>query len=113
MASVASVPRSIVFYARLGFELKNEFTPDGADEPSWAHLERGAARLMLSRADDPVDPAAQAVLFYLYYDDVPALHAALADAGFQPGPIAYPFYCPKGEFPITDPDGYRLMLTHT
>jgi hypothetical protein len=27
--------------------------------------------------------------------------------------MAYPFYAPRGEFRLTDPDGYTLMITHT
>jgi hypothetical protein len=29
------------------------------------------------------------------------------------GEMKVPFYCPKGEFRLEDPDGYVLMLTHT
>ena len=39
LAHVVSVPVSIEFYEKLGFELGNTFTPDGASEPSWAWLE--------------------------------------------------------------------------
>jgi hypothetical protein len=60
-----------------------------------------------------VDPAAQAVLFYLYFDDIAATHARMKREGFEVGEMAFPFYCPKGEFRIIDPDGYVLMLTHT
>jgi hypothetical protein len=41
------------------------------------------------------------------------VHAALSARGFAVGEMAYPFYCPKGEFKLRDPDGYCLMLTHT
>lgn len=112
MAHVANVPRSVAFYRQLGFELVNDFTPVGAAEPTWAMLGSGGARLMVTLASEPVVPSQQAVLFYLYFDDVPALHAELVAAGLSPGSITYPFYCPKGEFPLTDPDGYCLMLTH-
>ena len=113
MAHVASVPRSVVFYRQLGFELVKDFTPEDASEPAWAMLASGDVRLMVTLASEPVVARAQAVLFYLYFDDVPALHAELVAAGLNPGPITYPFYCPKGEFPLTDSDGYCLMLTHT
>jgi hypothetical protein len=55
----------------------------------------------------------QAVLFYLYYDDIAATREALAAQGLPVGEMSFPFYCPKGEFRIVDPDGYVLMLTHT
>lgn len=41
------------------------------------------------------------------------MHVALAAVGEPVGPMAYPFYCPKGEFRVTDPDGYVCMVTHT
>jgi hypothetical protein len=113
MAHVKSVPRSIAFYEKLGFTVQSEFTPDGSAEPSWASLACGAGCLMLAVASEPVVPEQQAVLFYLYYDDIAAVHAALTAAGLEPGAISYPFYCPKGEFRLIDPDGYCLMLTHT
>ena len=113
LARVADVERSIAFYTTLGFELGNLHTPDDRQRMTWAALELHEARLMLAEASDPVVPDQQAVLFYLYYDDIDAEHARLAAAGLAPGPMAHPFYCPKGEFRITDPDGYCLMLTHT
>ena len=113
LAHVASVPRSIEFYGRLGFEVRNTFTPPESREPVWVWLGKGDAHLMLSRASAPVLPEEQAVLFYLYVDDVPATREALGRDGIPVGPIEYPFYAPRGEFRIQDPDGYGLTLTHT
>jgi hypothetical protein len=113
MVHVVSVRRSIAWYAQLGFAVRGDFTPRGAEEPSWAALESGGAQLMVSRASEPVVPEQQAVLFYLYFDDVPAIHARLTELGLEPGPITTPFYNPKGEFRLIDPDGYCLMITHT
>jgi hypothetical protein len=115
MLHVASVSRAADFYAVLGFEVANiHHEPGCDDEPVWAWLQaRNGASLMVARANEPVVPAAQAVLFYMYCDDVPAMHAALHASGVQVGEIAYPFYCPKGEFRTIDPDGYVVMVTHT
>ncbi len=114
MAEVQDVERSLAFYGQLGFGVRNTFTPDGAGEPAWAYLESaGGALLMVARASGPVDPERQAVLFYLYFDDIAAAHAELAAAGLPVGEMTYPFYCPQGEFRLMDPDGYCLMLTHT
>ena len=113
MAHVRSVPRSIEFYRKLGFDVGNTFVPAGRAEPSWAWLRSDRANLMLALADEPVVPGQQAVLFYLYCDDVGATRAALQGAGIEVGPIAHPFYAPKGEFRVTDPDGFVLMVTHT
>lgn len=112
MARVRSVPRSSAFYARLGFEVKNTFTPEGEPEPTWAWLLVGGAQLMISKGE-PVVPSQQGVLFYVYCDDVAALREELLRARVEAGPIRTPFYAPRGEFEIRDPDGYVVMVTHT
>lgn len=115
LAQVRSVPDSVAFYRRLGFEADNTFTPDGQGEPSWAHLVSGRAQLMVARATPGADvvPDGQAVLFYAYCDDVAAFRDRLAAEGIDAGPIQFPFYAPRGEFRIQDPDGYVVMVTHT
>ncbi len=51
--------------------------------------------------------------FYSYCDDVPALRGYLIAEGIEAGPIKYPFYAPRGEFRLQDPDGYVIMVTQT
>lgn len=111
MAHVESVTRSIEFYTQLGFGVVNT-VPEGSSEPTWAFLESSEARLMLAKATAPVVPDQQAVLFYLYFDDILSVHADLKSRGLRVGGLKFPFYCPKGEFYLADPDGYCLMLTH-
>ena len=113
MVSVADVERSIEFYNHLGFEVGNTFAPNGATKPSWAWLHSGDAQLMLSAACEPIVAKQQAVLFYVYTDDVAAARASLVEAGLSPGMITTPFYAPRGEFQLIDPDGYIVMITHT
>ena len=114
LAHVASVPASIEFYTKLGLEVGNTFTPPDASEPSWAWLKSASAEaLMIAKASHPIDAGQQAVLFYLYVDDVSAKQAELAASGVRTGDIAYPFYAPRGELRVVDPDGYVLMITHT
>jgi hypothetical protein len=113
MLHVASVPRSIEFYGRLGFQVGNTFTPSDQSEPAWAWLHSGGAHLMVTRAGEPVDARAQAVIFYTYCEDVAAFQEALRAAAVEVGEIEYPFYAPRGEFRVRDPDGYCLMVTHT
>ncbi len=113
MAHVRSIARSVAFYDRLGFRVENSFTPPDEREPSWVNLESGEARLMLTRADAPVAGSQQAVLFYSYFDDTAIARERLVAAGVEAGPIEFPFYAPRGEFRIHDPDGYVLMVTHT
>jgi hypothetical protein len=113
LAHVASVPRSIAFYERLGLDAANTHTPEGGVEPVWAWLRSGDAHLMVARADAPVIPDEKAVFFYLYTPDVAAFRQRLLDAGIEAGAITYPFYSPRGEFRVTDPDGYALIVAHT
>ena len=112
LVHVADLAASIAFYGKLGFSVGHSFTPPAAAEPAWAYLTAGGAELMLGKADEPVVPEQQAVLFYVYCEDVPAMHAQLTAAGLAPGPIATPFYNPKGEFRLLDPDGYVVMVAH-
>jgi hypothetical protein len=113
MLDVRSVNRSIEFYGKLGFEVRRTVVHEGESEPSWAWLSSERANVMIACGDRPVDPAQQGVLFYLYCDDVAAFREALLRKGLQPGSITTPFYSPKGEFPLSDPDGYRLVIAHT
>lgn len=109
-AHVADVERSIKFYSGLGFKVSNSVIPEGRTAPGWAWLESGKANLMVGLASEPVDSSRQAVLFYLYYDDIKQTRAALSELGHEPGEIKYPFYMPGGECRLEDPDGYVLML---
>jgi len=81
MIFVKSVPRSIEFYKKLGFEVSNTFTPPDKKEPTWAWLESGGAQLMVTLASEPVDASEQAVIFYLYCEDVVAFRATLQKEG--------------------------------
>lgn len=109
-AHVADVQRSIAFYADLGFAEANRVVPDGQAAPVWARLSSEKADLMVGLASGPVDASQQAVLFYLYFDDIVDTRDALLARGHAPGPIQYPFYMPGGECRLLDPDGYVLML---
>ncbi len=68
---------------------------------------------MVARASEPVDARPQAVLFYAYCDDVAAFRERLSAERIEAGAIRYPFYAPRGEFRIHDPDGHVVMVTHT
>ena len=111
MISVADVERSIAFYGHLGFEVENTFACEGETKPSWAWLQSGDAALMLTAEAESNNPKHK-VLFY-YADEVTAARASLVDAGLNPGAITTPFYAPRGEFELVDPDGYIVMISHT
>ena len=110
--NVQSVPRSIEFYRKFGFEVGNTFDHDGKSETVWAWLETGEARLMVARASAPVVASQQGVLFYLYCRDVQAMRAELEQAGVAVGPMEYPFSRPGGQFRVEDPDGYGVVVTY-
>jgi hypothetical protein len=131
MLHVADVDASVSFYSLLGFVCDSRFSnPNG--QTAWADISSGRARLMLARADAPVIADQQAVLFYLYADDVRGLRshllaAGLLDAGPPPSEwtrgsepsipegkavfrIAQPFYMPSGELRVHDLDSYCLLI---
>lgn len=110
MAHVADVRKAMEFYQLLGFEVKKTVEHEG--QIQWAWLQNGGADLMLARSARPMNPGAQDVLFYMYAPDVAAYRAELEGKGVKVGPIKYPFYSPRGEFRINDPDGYTLMVSH-
>jgi hypothetical protein len=82
---VADVERSIAFYRVLEFEPDDTYAP--GDRPVWASLRSEGARLMVAEADAPIHPHEQAVLFYLYTRDLPALRDRLVAYQAAPGQI--------------------------
>ena len=108
LTSVADVAASIEWYERIGFRLENTFEEDGV--LNWAYLARGGAHLMLGRATEPVAADRQAVLLYLYADDVAAYHRELGEQGVAVGPLEPRFYMERGEFRLADPDGNVLLV---
>lgn len=113
MLHVASVPRAIAFYAALDFRASELHQQPGRDDPTWARMQSpGGAEFMLVQADAPIDDGVQGVLFYVYCDDVVAMRERVLAAGLAAGELTYPFYRPNGEFRLSDPDGYVLMVTH-
>ena len=53
---------------------------------------------------------AAAVLFYLYADDLAPLREDLLSKAISASEISFPFYMPKGEIRVVDPDGYVLLI---
>lgn len=105
---VADMARSLAFYRLLGLRPIDSFAPD--DEVVWAFLESGPAQLMVARADAPVDHRAQAVLFYLYADDLAGLRDHLVAHDVVASEIFDGTPGPKQEMRVDDPDGYVLMI---
>jgi len=81
--------------------------------PVWAELESDRAQLMVSTDGDPIDPAGQGVLFYLYSSDLAAQREQLLGAGIDAGEIEDGTPGPRQQMQLTDPDGYVLMVAQT
>ena len=130
MAHVIEVEGSIDFYSKhLGFGVRSRFQHSG--RTAWAWIESGAAQLMLAAASGPIDASQQAVLFYMYTDDLVSLYSRLLAGGLTDGGDycgvdppgskgrgvvfrpTYPHYMPKGEIRVADPDGYILLIGQT
>lgn len=78
-----------------------------------AALQRARARIMLAHATAPIDCGKQAVLFYLYAQDLDALREHLLANGVTPDPIIDGTPGPDREMRLSDPDGYCLMIAET
>jgi hypothetical protein len=107
-AHVDDVERSIAFYYHLGFIVASVYEYRGT--PVWAALRSEGAELMVSTDGDPIDPAGQGVLFYLYSHNLAALREQLLAGGIQVGEIVDGAPGPRQEMRLTDPDGYVLMV---
>ena len=112
MAHVADVARSIEFYRQLGFEVGNTVAAENGLRWAWLKSSDGRANLMLARSARPMNPGAQDVLFYLYVDDVQEYRKQLLGLGLAAGEMIFPFWSPRGEFRLEDPDGYGLFFSH-
>ena len=109
---VFDVQVSVGFYEKLGFQVLNSFTHPSATKPTWAFMQSRGACIMLAKSSGKIDPEQQAAMVYLYCVDVPAKREELVQLGLNPGSIHTPFYAPRGEFRLADPDGYCLMVMH-
>jgi len=131
MLHVADVDAAVQFYGWLGFQCDSRYQrADGVIH--FAGLRSGRARLFLAIASGPIVPSHQAVLFYMYSNDVAGLHRYLLEQGLESGgvppglrkhgeegympeksavyEICYPYYMPAGELRVQDRDGYTILV---
>lgn len=123
---VVDVDRSLGFYAKLGFCVASVLR-DGEGRAFWAMVKSGAGEMMFARASGVVDAAQQAVLFYMYCEDVAAMRRRLQEGGVVAGggfhgtraivdergvvfEISHPGHMPAGELRVHDPDGYVILV---
>ena len=115
MVPVLDVERSVEFYKLLAFAVGNREPKEGRMGWAWLYAPgapdwRRGPNLMLSRCDRAIPDDTPRTLFYCYASDLVAIRGELERAGLNPGPIAYPFYLPDGEFELHDPDGHCVMV---
>ena len=108
---VDDVERSVAFYHHLGFAVESVYKY--RERPVWAALQSGAAELMVTLDGDPIDPAGQGVLFYLYSHDLAGLRAQLLANWIEAGEIEDGAPGPGEEMRVIDPDGYVLIVAQT
>lgn len=123
---VADVQASLAFYALLGFTAQS-IMKDPGGRAFWALARSGAGEIMFALASGPIDASQQAVLFYMYSEDVGALRRRLLGSGVRDGgvysgaaaptdgprqvfEVGHPHYMPAGEIRVADPDGYCILV---
>lgn len=123
---VAEVDRSLAFYALLGFAVQSALR-DGEGRAFWAMVKSGSGEMMFARASGAVDAGQQAVLFYMYCENVAALRVRLLERGVVNGggfhgnrvptkasgevfDVSRPGHMPAGELRVHDPDGYVILV---
>lgn len=96
---VASVDRSVGWYAQLGFtkEWEHRFEPD---LPAFASIARGRARIYLSEHAGDGGPD---TLIYIRHSDLDALSKQL---GQEPTEVPW-----GRELKVSDPDGNRVRIS--
>lgn len=104
MLPVRHLPRSVDFYAGLGFEVETR-----RDDWGWAMLRLGECRIMLDQSIFHATQHPSASVLYLYPEDIDAFHAEARRRGLTLPDLEATFYGMR-EFRIEDPDGNRLWI---
>ena len=104
MQPVASIPRSVSFYEKLGFTVE-----DRNDQWGWARLRCGDCQIMLDQSINPHPGIPRVAVRYLYPGDVAEFHRRVQEAGLPVPDLDVTFYG-MTEFRIEDPDGNRLWI---
>jgi catechol 2,3-dioxygenase-like lactoylglutathione lyase family enzyme len=110
---VQDVEESIHFYCEtLGFSVQDKVTWGGRTE--WALLRSGQVQLMLCAsqpADEDVTTPSDGV-FFVYLENVDALHVYLGGRGLDRSLQALDLDPIGRDFYLRDPDGYVLWFSH-
>jgi catechol 2,3-dioxygenase-like lactoylglutathione lyase family enzyme len=104
MLPVRSMPASVDFYGRLGFEIESR-----RDQWGWAMLAFDECRIMVDQSINVRRDAPKLSVLYLYPDDVVAYHRYVRNNGVDVPDLETTFYG-MAEFRLDDPDGNRLWI---
>ncbi|MGH6751272.1 MAG: VOC family protein [Bradyrhizobium sp.] len=104
MLPVSSMPASVEFYKKLGFDVERR-----NDEWRWAMLCFGECRLMVDESINVHPGVARNSVLYLYPDDIAAYHEHIRKNGLDIPELEESFYG-MTEFRMDDPDGNRLWI---
>jgi len=104
MLPVRSMPASVAFYRKLGFEVEQR-----NDEWRWARLAHGDCHLMLDESINAAPMAPRNSVLYLYPDNITEYREEIRANGLPLPELEETFYG-MIEFRIDDPDGNRLWI---
>ena len=104
MLPVKSVPASVEFYAKLGFEVEQR-----NDQWGWAMLRFDECRLMVDQSINLRAGAPRDSVLYLYPENIVEYHEQIRRNGLSVPDLDVTFYG-MNEFRIDDPDGNRLWI---
>ena len=104
MLPVHSMPASVEFYRKLGFDVENR-----NDGWRWAMLRLDECRLMVDESINVHPNAPRFSVLYLYPDDITEFHRRARENGLAVPDLEITFYG-MTEFRFNDPDGNRLWI---
>jgi len=104
MLPVRSMPASVEFYRKLGFDVERR-----NDDWGWAMLRFDECRLMVDQSINLHRSSPRQSVLYLYPDDVVAYHRHVRGQGVPVPDLDVTFYG-LTEFRLDDPDGNRLWI---
>jgi uncharacterized glyoxalase superfamily protein PhnB len=104
MLPVKSMPASVEFYGKLGFEIERR-----EDKWGWAKLRFGECQLMLDQSIYSHRLGPSDSVLYLYPDDIKEYHRQVRAKGLDVPELDTTFYG-MTEFRFDDPDGNRLWI---
>ncbi len=104
MLPVRSMPASVEFYQKLGFDVERR-----DDKWGWALLRADGCHLMLDQSINRHPETPRQTVVYFYPGDIATYHHQVRTAGLAAPEPKLTFYGMR-EFRLDDPDGNRLWF---